>query len=84
MGNSEAALIVDVLSSFGFLKAGVLCVVLAVLELSLVTRLASQLKRSACLCLTSARIKGVCHLAPLWICWIYSTILVKVRTRFVF
>jgi hypothetical protein len=42
-----------------FFETGFLSVDLAVPELTLKTRLATQ--RSTCLCLLSARIKGMCH-----------------------
>jgi hypothetical protein len=44
-------------------ETGFLCVALAVLELTLETRLALN-QKSACLCLSSAGIKGECHHCP--------------------
>jgi hypothetical protein len=45
---------------FGFVfEKGFLCVALVVLELALYSRLASNLQRSACLCLLSTDVKGV-------------------------
>jgi hypothetical protein len=41
--------------------AGFLCVALAVLELTLWTKLSSNSQRSGCLCLPSAGIKGMSH-----------------------
>ena len=41
-----------------------LCLWLAVLELTMYTRLASNLQRSACLCLPSAGIKSICYHTP--------------------
>jgi hypothetical protein len=48
-------------SSLWGLETGFLCGALAVLELTLQTRLASNSQRFTCLCLSSAGIKGVCH-----------------------
>ena len=47
-------------SLFLFFETEFLCVALAVLELTLKIRLASN-QKSACLCLPSAGIKGMCH-----------------------
>jgi hypothetical protein len=44
-----------------FLGGGFLCVALAVLELVLLIRLASNSQRSACLCFQSAGVKGMCY-----------------------
>jgi hypothetical protein len=54
---------------FCFFGTRLLCVALAVLELALQSRLASNSQRSSCLCLLSARIKGVHHhhLAFKWV-----------------
>jgi hypothetical protein len=54
-----------------FLGTGSLYVTLAVLELSLYSRLTLNPQRSACPCLSSAGTKGVCHYA-----WHYTTHLV--------
>ena len=48
--------------SFVLLRHG-FYVSLIVLKFSMLTRLALNLKRSACLCFSSAEIKGVCHYA---------------------
>ena len=62
--SSRAMSVLFFLFYFWFFKAEFLCVVLAVLELALYTRLALNSQRSICLCLLSARIKGVCHHCP--------------------
>jgi hypothetical protein len=56
---------------FWFFKARFLCVALAVLELNSVVQADLELKRSACLCLPSAGIKGMCHHAWQSIFYIY-------------
>lgn len=48
-----------------FFKAGVLCVFLVALELTLNIRLALNSERSTCLCLPSAVVKGISHHAQL-------------------
>jgi hypothetical protein len=52
------------LSGFWFFKTGSLCVSLAVCVLALLTRLASNSQRSACLCLSHTGIKGMHHYYP--------------------
>lgn len=50
------------LENFWVFEAGFLCLrALAVLQLPLQIKLASDSQRSFCLCLLSAVIKGVCH-----------------------
>lgn len=68
MTNSEAALKIDVLSFLGFLKVFFfpLCSPACPGTLS-VYQAGLKTQRSACLCLTGGRIKGMCHHAPLWI-----------------
>jgi hypothetical protein len=56
------------------LERGSHSIALAVPELTLWTRLVSDSQRSACLCLLSAGIKGVCHHAQLP--WLFLVLLV--------
>lgn len=51
-----------------FSETGCLCT--AVLELTMVTELASNLQRSACFCLLSAGIEGMCHHA--WLLYSFN------------
>lgn len=56
-------------------ETGSHCVILAHLELIMLTQLASNSHRSGCLCLLHAGVKGVCHLdqPQCLLCWLIHT-----------
>ena len=61
VGASHHTVFACVFILFACIEMGSYYVALAVLELTLYTRLATNSQRSTCLCLPSAGIKAVCH-----------------------